>query len=633
MYFGKITFICLYLITNNIYSQNKKIYVPGNIDNSFKSHYRSYEGVPGENYWQNKSVYNISAEVFPNEKKLNGEIKIGYKNNSPDSLAIIVIRLYQDIFKKGNTRLRPVLPEDVGDGIQINKIVLSGKDVTKNEKLKRKGTILEIPFDKPLPPSSSIELFITWEFSIPVTNLRMGQYDASSFFIGYWYPQIAVYDDIDGWDKLNDTAAHEFYNEYADYEVEITVPENYIIWATGEFKNPDEVFSTEFYKKYIQAINSDTVIQLIDSSNVSHQNVTKEGKITWKYTAKDIIDFAFGLSDHYLWDVVNVKLKNREEPVQLQAAYNQKSNDFYSSVNILREYLNHLDTVLPKVSFPYPGFIVFNGYRERGMEFPMMANIGSFNYPYMIYMINTHELAHSYFPFFVGTNEKKYAWMDEGLAALLTLDFLQQKNLEYYTPTAVMVYEKFAGSEWDIPLLVPSYLKSGESLSTPSYYKSLIAFNILKDLFGRQMFYQFIEKFILDWREKHPTPYDLFYSIQNQYGEDLDWFWIPWFQSTGYPDLKIISVQLNDTSLNIEIKRVGNLPVPIDLFLKYEDGLTDVFSTKVDVWKDDKKNHVVICKLKENVKLKSIELNTNYIPDSNRTGNTVYIEGESYRVD
>jgi hypothetical protein len=626
MPFREIIFICLYFITFSVYSQDEEIYIPKNVDSSYNKQYRSTTGMPDESYWQNKASYMISAEVFPNERKLIGDVSITYQNNSPDTLDLIVIRLYQDIFKKGNTRLRPVLPEDVRDGIRLNKVIISGIDITSKEDLKRTGTILEIPLERPIPPDSSVEMFLAWEFTIPKTNLRMGQYDSTSFFIGYWYPQIAVYDDIDGWDRLNDTGTHEFYNEFADYEVGITVPKDYVIWATGELTNPDEVLSTKLLKKYNQAIESDTITQLIDSSNASHYNITKKGKNVWKYAVKNVVDFAFGLSDHYLWDVVNVNLKNRGEPVLLQVAYNQTSTDFYTIGNLLKEYINLLDAILPNVSFPYSNFTVFNGYIGRGMEFPMMANIGSFSYPYMIYMLNTHELAHSYFPFFVGSNEKKYAWMDEGLAALLTLDFLKQKQLEYYSPTAVMVYEKFAGSEWDCPLLIPSYLKNGESLSIPSYYKSLIAFNTLKDLIGSDRFYQILEKFMIVWKGKHPTPYDMFYFVENQFGENLDWFWIPWFQQTGYPDLSISSFQLNNNSLDIEIVRVGILPVPINLFFKYDDGTSESFSVKVDVWKDDKKKHMLRCKMKEDVVLKSIDLNPYYIPDSNRTDNTVNIQ-------
>jgi aminopeptidase N len=262
------------------------------------------------------------------------------------------------------------------------------------------------------------------------------------------------------------------------------------------------------------------------------------------------------------------------------------------------------------------------------MEFPMMTNVGSFKYPYDIYVINTHELAHTYFPNYVGTNEKKYAWIDEGFAAFLTLDFLKQKKLEYYTQIAVMVYENFAGSEWDCPLLIPSYLKSGESLSIPSYYKSLIAFNILKDLFGDKTFYQYIENFILEWKGKHPTPYDFFFYIENQYGKDLDWFWISWFQGIGYPDLKIKEVDLNDNTLQVQVERIGNLPVPVNLILTYEDGNVQEVSHKVDIWKEGKKIYTLNCDLKKDIPLVSIELNQTYLPDSNRIDNAMEFEKE-----
>jgi len=597
--------------------------LPRNIEKSLNKQTRSTNGIPGKSYWQNQVTYDIDAEVLPAQKKLSGIAKVKYTNYSPDTLDVIVMRIFQDIFKKGGARLRTVLPEDLTDGLQLNKIEVEGSNQLKLGNVNRNGTILELKLKHVLLPDSAINILMDWEMNIPKTNNRMGQYDSTSFFLGYWYPQVAVYDDIDGWDKLQDNGHHEFYNEYADYKVNIIVPESFIVWATGDLINPSEVLSDQLYTEYQTSSMSDTVTHLIDSTEITQKRLTNNGKNSWRFIANNVNDFAFGISDHYLWDRCKLNLKNGRKSVVINTAYQKGSKDYYNLCDILKDFILYLDGLFPNISFPYSNFSVFNGYNNRGMEYPMIANNGSWISPFMTYRINTHETAHTYFPILVGTSEKKYSWIDEGIGDLLSSEYLKNKwNVNYITEIAVQVYENFAGSEWDCPLITPSYLLNGESLSIPSYYKSFLFFEILKDLFGAQKFYKILESFMTTWKGKHPTPYDLMNFIEYESSTELSWFFEPWIFNSGYPDLKIKSVKLTDNFVVIEVERMGTLPVPINLLIKYSDDQIDTFNAKVDVWMQGDRIYEIKHEIDSKKVMQSVKLNPTTIPDSNRRDNT-----------
>ena len=237
--------ICLtavVLFSNHTYSQNSSLPIPRNIEKAIEKGTRTLNGAPGQNYWQNKSDYTIKVEIDPPTRKISGEEKIVYYNNSPDTLKQIVIRLYQDILRKGNMRDFEVDPLDINDGVTVTKLVVGGKQFKMDgtdKDISRAGTNLFIKLDKPLAPKSKTEIETSWSFIISkISNIRMGTYDSTSFFVSYFYPQVAVYDDIDGWDEQNYTGQTEMYNDFNNYNVEITTPKKFTLWATGVLQNP-----------------------------------------------------------------------------------------------------------------------------------------------------------------------------------------------------------------------------------------------------------------------------------------------------------------------------------------------------------------------------------------------------------
>ncbi|OQY74860.1 MAG: hypothetical protein B6D45_06240, partial [Ignavibacteriales bacterium UTCHB3] len=400
------------------FSQNFDInrYMPLNIKKAVENSTRSYDGKPGAKYVQNELSYKITAELHPTEGKVTGSEEIIFKNNFDATLEDLVFRLYQDSFKKGVMRDFQIDPADLHDGTIITNLKINGVPINpEGDKVMRYGTTMSVKLDEPIPSGGSVAVSVSWEVQLPKINrVRMGKYNDSTFFVAYWYPQISVYDDLQGWDMSSYTMNHEFYNNFADFDVTITVPEGYLVWATGELQNPGEVYSDELLKLYNKAKGSEEVVHII-SKEKKNELKTQKGKNRFHYTAKYVPDFAFTSAVDYLWDasVMTVDAKTGRKTF-ISAVYNENSKDFYDVAEIARKAIKYLSEDLPGVPYPYPAMTVFNG--QGGMEFPMMVNDGSTESYTSAVGLTSHEIAHTWFPFFMGTNEVKYAHMDEGWA-------------------------------------------------------------------------------------------------------------------------------------------------------------------------------------------------------------------------
>ena len=622
------TFFCT-LITmffnSNLIAQYSTIPVPLNIRMAVEKGTRTLDGKPGVNYWQNSSDYNIKAELDPASRKITGKESITYTNNSPDSLNHIVIRLYQDIFKKGNMRDFEINPEDINNGVDIQNILINNSDMIHNSR--RAGTNLIIPLTSPVAPKSKIELSFTWSFVISkYSNIRMGTYDSTTFFVSYWYPQIAVYDDIDRWDIQNYAGTTEMYNDFNNYNVELTVPKGFIIWATGVLQNPDDVFSKETNEKYKKAYNSFDVVNIITANDYKKGLVTKDSdKLHYKVIASNVPDFAFATSDHYLWDGGSAVVDKKDSrKTFIDAAYNEKSKDFYNVTLIARNTIESLSTHIPGVPYPYPQMTVFNG--NGGMEYPMMVNDGSDTTLQSTVHLTSHEISHTYFPFYMGINERKYAWMDEGWATMLPFDF-QTSAAPGYDPRALNAFglSDAAGKENDIPPIVLSYDLRNPSYRTASYRRPGAAYEFLRGILGDTLFETCLHKFMSEWNGKHPLPYDFFFSFDKTSGQNLSWYFKPWFFEMKYPDLSIELINVSETKANVKVVNIGGQPLPVIIKVSYADGQQEeVYNASAKIWEKGDNSLDINLKLKK--KMSKINLGTKQIPDVNLKDNVVIIK-------
>lgn len=615
----KVLVLTIFIYSVSSFAQNYSIndYMPLNLREAVEKGFRTYNGKPGKNYVQNDVNYKIDAELLPKEGKVRGKVVINYKNNFPNALEKLVIRLYQDAFKKGVGRDFQIDPSDVRDGTIISDFKIDGKDIDlKSDKISRSGTLLFVKLDAPINTSAGVKVEMNWEVKFPeISRVRMGKYSDSTLFIAYWYPQVSVYDDLQGWDEQNFTMNQEFYNNFADFDVKITAPEGFLIWATGELQNPAEVYSDEILKRFEKAKASNEIVNIV-TKETKNKLKTQKGKNTFHYTAKYVPDFAFGAALDYLWDASTMVVDNKTgRKAFISAVYNEKSEDFYQVADISRKAIKYFSEDLPGVPYPYPSMTVFNG--QGGMEFPMMVNDGSEPTYSSMVGLTSHEIAHTYFPFFMGTNEVKYAFMDEGMARMIPYKF--QEKVGNYNPVATQMkaFDERAGREFEVPPMVPSIQLKGSTYRMAAYNRPALAYLFLQDMMGEDKFREALQNYIEVWKGKHPNPFDFFNIMSSFYGEDLSWYFKSWFFNWDYPDLRLKF----EGGTEYTIENLGRLPLPVKIYLAEGTFKKLVYYQPASIWQNGKTTIKV--KLESPGEMTWYQLGDENIPDVNRLDNVL----------
>lgn len=606
-------------------SFSQSLYLPLEFEAAYEDGTRSPDGKPGPDYWQNKSDYLINARLYPESGLIKGSAVITYYNNSPDTLDRLVLRLYPNIFKKETVKDFPFKKDEFTNGMIVSSLQINKKNYNPNDSnIENTGTNLVIK-KLSIAPKKQTTINVSWEFKIPRENhVRMGQYDSTTFFIAYWYPQVAVYDDIDGWDMIEYTGGSEFYNDFNNYDVKITVPNNYGVWATGELKNPESVLAPSILAKYREALISSKVINIVSPQDYLLKTPvfnTSSEENTWHFFASGVPDFTFGAAANYLWDGKSSDGLNKK--VFVSAAYNTASLDYYEVCEVASKTVEMMSKDLPGIPFPYPKITIFNG--SGGMESPMMVNQSSNSE--RIWMVHTtvHEVAHTYFPFYMGINERKYAWMDEGWTQMLSeyIQYELDKTIDFRARN-VKRYLDYSGEFDEVPMMYPSYNIRGEMYGNHAYFRPCNAYNIMKDFMGDAQFKKALQEYIKRWEGKHPTPYDFFFTFEDITNDDLAWFYEPWFFKQGYPDNAIDTVVAKENVLRIKVTKEGELPIPVALYLKFKDGTSKKAYRSASVWKsfsDDAEEDEIWIEMEIDKKPQMIELGNPYIPDADTTNN------------
>ncbi|MEQ9007267.1 MAG: M1 family metallopeptidase, partial [Ekhidna sp.] len=461
----KVFALITLILCVSLMAQEKRFFMPKEMQKAYKNGTRSYDGMPGKNYWHNTVDYDIIASVDPETRSINGASIIKYQNNSPDDLSAIVVRLYNDVYKKGNTRLTTIDERDVNDGITLNMVQVRGDSIDlEGSSVTRSGTNLFLRLDEPVKSGESIELAINWETVIPYTNRRTGVADSTSFFVAYWYPQIAVYDDVFGWDTQNYTFRTEFYNNLANFSVEFSAPESFTIWATGVLQNPGDVFNNDILDRYNTALTATEPLDIIGGDDLKDGFEHKSG--TWKFKADEVPDFAFAMSDHYDWNAASQKVNG--EDVLISSVYPTGNPQAFAAMTPNQQKtMKHFSEDIPGVPYPYPRFTTFIGLGGGGMEFPMMAYNGGPGLG-----VTVHEMFHMYFPMYVRVNERRFAWMDEGWAdyvtSLVTNRFFQNDSSDLFTNYKGSV-GGMQGQYEDLPLFSSSQFMDGTNYGYSAY--------------------------------------------------------------------------------------------------------------------------------------------------------------------
>ncbi|CAM3068239.1 M1 family metallopeptidase [Flavobacterium frigoris] len=618
--------ILLVLLAVAFFAQNsfaQELYTPRNIKEAYSNGSRSKDGKPGDKYWQNHGKYTMEISVDPDTKMVSGTESIVYENNSKDTLKTIVIRFVNNLHKPTSPRGGEVSPDFLSAGLIITSFKIDGE--VYNENAKNWGTVGTVKLKKALVPNSKTTLDIDWNYPLSKESGREGQIDETTFFVAYSYPRVSVYDDYNGWDKLPHTDRQEFYNDFNDYSFSIKAPKNYVVYATGDLLNPDAVLQAEFSNRLKKSYTSDAVI------HIANEQEMKEGKVTlqndwntWKFEANDISDVCFGLSSHYLWDAGSVIVDNKtNRRVSTQAAYDVKGTDFINSVKNNNYALAWFSNNWPGIPYPYSKMTAFQGFAD--MEYPMMVNDSQMGDAVFAQLVQDHEIAHTYFPFYMGINESRYAFMDEGWAT--TLEYLigiaehgKDAADKFYKQFRVNRYINDKSAEEDQPIISMSTQLSGAGYGNNSYGKASLSYLALKDLLGDDLFKKVLHNYMEDWNGKHPIPWDYFNSVNTSSGKNLNWFFNNWFFTNNYIDVAVANVNSNSKTQTILIKNEGGFAIPFDVNIVYADGTKETVHETPAIWEANQKTATI--SFKGTKKMKSVTLDGGLFMDATPQDNT-----------
>ncbi|MCI3937666.1 M1 family metallopeptidase [Chryseobacterium aahli] len=604
----------------SIHISAQELYMPRNIKKAYENGTRDISGAPGKNYWQNKGIYNVEVKVDSKTKIVSGNETIVYSNNSQDDLNELAIRFVNNLHKPESPRSGSVSKDFLSSGLKIKSFIVDGSAYYVNSE--SWGTVEKVKLKTALKSKSKAEVKIEWEYPLSVQSGREGQIDSETFYVAYSFPRISVYDDYNGWDMLPHSDRQEFYNDFNDYSFAISAPKNYVVWSTGDFLNPEEVLQPEYLNRFKNSLTSNEIIHIANEAEMKSGKVTKNNKWNiWKFKANNITDFCFALSNHYVWDGSSVQLKTKRASVQ--AGYKAGAKDFEHYVEWMRYNLDWFSKNWPGVEYPYPVMTAIQGYAD--MEYPMMINDTSIPDDLQDARLTAdHEIAHTYFPFYMGINETRYAFMDEGWAT--TLEYLigidengKDAAEKFYKNFRVKKWINDASAEQDQPIITMSTQVSGAGYGNNSYVKSSLSYLALKDYLGDDLFKKALHHYMDNWNGKHPIPWDYFYSMNTGSGKNLNWFFNNWFYTNYYIDLKITNATQQKGKLVVKVDNVGGFAVPFDVVVTYEDQSVEKTHFTPQIWENDQKKAMISISTKKKVKSVMLDggLFMDYTPEDN----------------
>ncbi|CAN5441700.1 M1 family metallopeptidase [soil metagenome] len=604
----------------NIHAQD--LYMPRNVKRAYVAETRSPDGKPGKNYWQNKAVYNIKVDIAPPNRTLTGSEEIVYTNNSPNELSNIVFRLEISSHAPEAPREGPVSTDYLTTGIHIDEYSENGKI---KPWIERKGfTAQSVKLDQKLAPHASIKLTFKWHVDMSVESGREGAIDPTTFFLAYFYPRVAVYDDTDGWDTKSFTEGHEFYNEFNDYTFQITAPKNFVVWATGDLLNASETLQPKILERFNRSFTSDDIIHVATIDELIAKTVTVQtDAVTWKWKADNVSDVAAAVSDHFIWDAGSVIVdKTAKRRASVQAAYNKEAKDFEKMVEYGKHALDWTSNNFPGTPYPFQKTTIVRGFAD--MEYPMMVNDSSQQDGNFTRFIVEHEILHSWFPFHMGINERRYGFMDEGWTTAFEYmigraDMGDEMAENLFKQFRVGRWIKIPSADGDIPIITAGDAMTGGGLGDNQYGKAALGYIALKDLLGDAEFKRSLHEFIARWNGKHPLPWDMFNSFNSASGKDLNWFFNNWFFTTGYIDLALDGVSQTDAGATVKIKNIGGFDAPVNVVVTYDDGKSEIFHQTPSIWAANEKLAIVSIAAKK--KIKSLVLEGGIFMDANDADN------------
>lgn len=543
---------------------------------------RSLDGRPGPNHWQVYTEYDIDARLDPLTGLLSGSETILFHNRSPRSVPVLQLFLHQNLHKEGVIRNRAV---EVTGGVRLERVRAGGQDILpvggfQGAGYLERGGILYLRLPESLAPGATAELEIDWSFLVPQNGAgRMGYSEREMYFLAYWFPKIAVMDDLRGWDAEPYQGA-EFYEGYGDYRVKLTVPNGWTVMATGALMNPQDVYSPRTQAKMRAAAVADTMVRIATREDVESGRVTQlseTGALSYRFEATNVRDFTWTTSNKQLWTGTSARVPDRdgdgvEDRVAIHSFFREYRAPLWEEQALYGKHSIEFESRFTGFSYPWPHMTSVEGADiiGGGMEFPMLTLIGAYNGAdaRALYAVTAHELGHMWIPMIVGANEKRHAWIDEGSTTFLEdqakpdywpgMPNPESASMESYLQVARMEGEQSIMRHGD-------YYEPGAGYGTASYPKPATLLVTLRNLLGEETFTRAYQSFISDWAFKHPSPWDFFNTFEREAGVDLDWFWSTWYYETWALDHSVegVEVEGDETVITIRDRGLAFMPTMV----------------------------------------------------------------------
>ena len=560
--------------------------------------FRTVEGVPGEAYWQQRTDYSIKATLEGNV--ISGTETITYTNNSPDSLTSLWVQLDQNLFREdsyGAQRAEEGARHggffDNG-GFEIASVTLGRGDELSIPEYRIEDTMMEVFLEEALEPfGQQLELTVDFAFEIPETGGdRMGRLDirrGTVYELAQWYPRMFTYDDVKGWNRSPFLGQGEWYLEYGDFDVELVVPRNFVVLATGELQNPEEVLTSAQLNRLARARASKETIFIIEPDEVGDVSTRPvgAGPLTWRFRAENVRDFAWAASDRFVWDAAGW------EDVLIMSAYPEESigTEGFTGWERSTEYLRHSVEYYSEKWFRYPYPVAINiGGLALGMEYPMIIFCSHQSRGTFLFSVTDHEIGHTWFPMIVGSDERNYAWMDEGFGTFINyysgIEFSGGEPIlgGFMAPAQIADDSRIPG----MSVFTPPDSISEDDIGRLAYNKPAAALVMLREkILGPEVFDEAFKEYINSWAYRHPQPADFIRTMETISGQDLDWFFRGWIYDDAILDQAIVSVRRTADTTVVTIENRGGIPMPLEVRVLYRDGDEQRHNVPADVWKID----------------------------------------------
>jgi len=553
--------------------------------------YRTGAGRPGPSYWQQQVDYRIDATLDPPTNLLTGRADVRYHNNSPDALPYLWIHLEQNMCAPTSVTNQLNQPPLVflgstfdfsckgfAGGVTLDSVTVGGKPA----RITPYGTTARIDLAEALPAGGVLSLRFVWRFTVPpYGGGRMG-HDGTLYEMAQWYPRLAVYDDLRGWNAEPYLGAGEFYLEYGSFEVSLTLPAAYVVAATGTLRNPELVLTAAQRQLLTRAVASAEPIAVIardEAGKPARTRPATSGTLTWRFSADSVRDFAWAASPDFQWDA------SAWDGILIHTFYRPSATLWAEANKITRESLAYYSTQW--LRYPYPQFSSIEGPIE-GMEYPMITFDPTGPVREDLQWVLAHELGHQWMPMVVGSNERLYPWMDEGFNTFIDL----ANAATYFKGTpygdSIEVHPLHLYSDHAVPGEQPLIARPVEvhDLFWTGYQKPALMMQLLRyEVLGVVRFDAAFRQYLRAWAFRHPSPADFFRLMRDASGMDLDWYWREWVYETTRLDQAVEGIALAPSGrLEVTVASRGTMLMPAELELTYPNGSRELVKLPVEMW-------------------------------------------------